>query len=288
MMSTSQLPSAGSRRRSEREFVSPHPGGPFSIAVSDFREALALAPLWLHSGWVDVIWRYRRTRLGPLWHTLGLGAFVLVMGVLWSRILNQDPVGYFRFVGTGLVVWSMVASFVTDGTSTFIGGQSSALAMRYPYPAFALAHVWRSLLLFCHHFLLVIILWIFTWQGPGPEILLIVPGLALLLLNGVWISTLVGMACLRRRDLVPAISTGMQIILFATPVFWPRDLLGSELAFAAELNPLYHLLQIVREPLLGNVPGLTHWLWGVGTCLVGWVATAWLYGRCRDRFAYWY
>ena len=101
-------------------------------------------------------------------------------------------------------------------------------------------------------------------------------------------SLLAGISCLRFRDLTPAIASGMQILMFVTPVFWPPEMLGSRLAFIAQLNPFYHLVLILRDPLLGNVPPLASWLWAIGFLAVGGVGTLFVYGRYRDRFAYWY
>lgn len=271
-----------------RVIVSPTPGGPFVVAAHDLVHALRLAPVWLHGGWIDVVWRFRRTRLGAFWHTLGLAAFVLTMGTIWSVILRQDPTNYFRYVTVSLVVWTLIASLVNEGTGSLIAGRATALAMRFPYPAFALAQVWRALLLFAHHFVLYVAVMAGTLHPPGWVALLAIPGMVLILVNGVWVSLLVGMLCLRRRDFIPAIGSLMQIMMFVTPVFWPADLLGADLAFAAELNPFYHAVRIVRDPLLGNVPPGESWLWVIGSFVVGAALTAWIYGRCRDRLPYWY
>lgn len=269
--------------------VSPTPGGRFAIALGDIRAAIRLAPIWLHSGWIEVVWRYRRTRIGPFWHTLSLGIFVTVMGVIWSRVLNQNPVDHFRYVGTSLIVWSLVASQVTDATEMIISGESTAMTMRFPYVAFALKHAWSSLLLFAHHMILYVFIMAGSLMWPGWRVfLLLPPALLLILLNGIWMSLLVGMVCLKKRDFVQVVASGMQIMMFITPVFWPRDLLGKELAYAVDYNPFYHLLTIARIPMLGGIPPLGSWLWAFGTLVAGFSFTAWIYGRYRDRIAYWF
>ena len=285
--SRTQLP-ATAKGPAVSSFVSPSPGGALLVALRDIAEALRYAPVWLHAGYVDVLWRFRRTRLGPFWHTLGLAAFVILMGVVWSKILNQDPVGYFHYVATSLIVWSLIASLITDGTSILIAGQSTALAMRYPYVAFAFAHVWRAFLLFAHHFVLYIVMMGTTLYNPGMVALLAIPGLLLVLANGVWLSLFVGMATLRHRDVGPALASGMQLMMFATPIFWPKDMLGPDLAWVSEYNPLYHLLHILQKPLLGQWPETASWLWALGCLVVGGLATLLVYGARRDRLVYWY
>jgi ABC-type polysaccharide/polyol phosphate export permease len=269
-------------------FISPAPGGPFAVAMQDIRDAFHYSPVWLHAGWVEVVWRFRRTRLGPFWHTLGLAVFVIVMGVIWSKVLKQDPVSYFQYVSTSLIIWSLISTLANDGTAILINGQYTVLAMRYPYIAFAFAHVWRSFLLFLHHAVLYAVIMVATFYNPGGALLLAIPGLLLVLANGVWVSLLFGMIGLRRRDFGPAVASGMQLLLFATPIFWQKDLLGAQYAWVSDYNPFYHLLNVVREPMLGRVPTTESWLWACGTLVLGTLATLWLYGRKRDRIVYWY
>ena len=66
------------------------------------------------------------------------------------------------------------------------------------------------------------------------------------------------------------------------------EMLGQKLAFVAEFNPLYHLVVILRDPLVGRIPDAGDWLWAAGSAAVGWLVAFWIYGRYRDRFAYWY
>jgi ABC-2 type transport system permease protein len=273
---------------SSKPVVLPAPGTPFQIAWYDIKEAVRLAPVWLHSGWINVVWRYRRTRLGPFWHTLGLATFILVMGTIWSTLLHQSPVHYFRYVTTSLIVWGLIASFITEGTGVLVAGQSTVQNMRFPVIAFSLSHVWRAFLLFCHQFVFYIIMMAGTLFWPGWSVLLAIPGLLLLLANGIWMSLLSGMISLRWRDAALATASAMQIAIFVTPVFWPKEMLGPRLGMAADFNPLYHLVMVMRGPLLGTPPSLADWIWAVCTLVIGSLVTLWVYGRNRDRIPYWY
>ncbi len=268
--------------------VSPTPGGAFAVAFGDIKAAMQMASMWIHTGWIEVVWRHRRTRLGPFWHTLSLALFVIVMGVIWGKVLNQNPAEHFRYVGVNLIIWSLVVSQITDAAGIIISGESSAMSMRFPYIAFAFKHVWSSLLLFAHHMILYVAIMVVSLKFPGWPLLMLVPALLLILANGVWMSLLVGIICLSKRDFVLVIASAMQIMMFVTPIFWPKNLLGPELAYIVDFNPLYHLVTIARFPMLGGLPPLSSWLWALGTLAVGLCLTLWIYGRCRDQMAYWF
>ncbi|MEO1206515.1 MAG: ABC transporter permease [Pseudomonadota bacterium] len=272
----------------EKVVVSPAKGNVFDIAIADIQDAVRLAPLWLRTGWFTIVQGYSRTVLGPLWHTLGLAAFVVVMGTIWGVILKQDPSTYYKYVTVSLMIWMLISSMITGGSGILINGHATALSMRFPYVAFAFGHVWQSLLLFAHHLILYVFVMVGTQSSPGFGVLLAIPALVLILANGVWMSMLCGMLCLRRRDLGPLAGSAMQVMMFVTPVFWPKDMLGPELAWATDLNPLFHFVQIIRQPLLGEPVAIESWYWAVASLIIGTIVTMALYGRYRRHMAYWY
>jgi lipopolysaccharide transport system permease protein len=52
-------------------------------------------------------------------------------------------------------------------------------------------------------------------------------------------------------------------------------------------NPFFHLIEIVRAPLLGTLPSALNWQVGILMAMAGWVFTILFYGRFRSRIAYW-
>jgi ABC-type polysaccharide/polyol phosphate export permease len=260
----------------------------FAAAFRDLWASLRAPELWLHHGWMGVARRYRRSVLGPLWHTITLGVFVFVTGLIWSAVMRIDFAGYVAYLTPSLIVWTLLTALVTEGSGIFISAQGLILSLRFPYPVLALSLVWGALIVFAHHLLLFVV--VVAIYGPSPSwvMLMAIPGLILVAFNGVWIGLLAGMLCLRFRDLQVVLATVMQLAFFVTPVLWPVELLAPNLAFLVEYNPLFHMLEVVRSPMQGKFPTPANWL-GVGlTAAIGWLLTLALYGRMRERLAYWY
>jgi ABC-type polysaccharide/polyol phosphate export permease len=75
--------------------------------------------------------------------------------------------------------------------------------------------------------------------------------------------------------------------LFLTPIFWSPDQLTGRAEFLAQFNPLFHLIAVVRDPLLGVPPTLLNWL-AVGlVTLVGWTIAIVMLTKLRHRIVYW-
>ena len=119
------------------------------------------------------------------------------------------------------------------------------------------------------------------------ETILIIPALFLLTINAVWVGILLGLVCTRFRDLNQVVSSLTQVAFFVTPIFWTPGQATGWRSLLVNLNPLYHLVDILRSPLLGHAPASISWIAAVGTALLGWSITLPLYNRFRGRLIYW-
>jgi ABC-type polysaccharide/polyol phosphate export permease len=111
-------------------------------------------------------------------------------------------------------------------------------------------------------------------------------GLALVAVITMFVSVLVAICCTRYRDCPPLFASLLQILFFLTPILWEPSALRAK-AWLAELNPLVHWIEVIRQPLLGQIPSSAHYWWTVTSILFLGVLTVWLLGRQRDRIAYW-
>lgn len=95
------------------------------------------------------------------------------------------------------------------------------------------------------------------WFLPFDPVNLL-PALAGLAVIGGFLfrlSLLVGRLSARFRDIPLIVSNMLQVVLFMTPIMWRADALNSR--WIAEINPFYYMLELVRNPLLGQ-PCLGH------------------------------
>jgi lipopolysaccharide transport system permease protein len=58
------------------------------------------------------------------------------------------------------------------------------------------------------------------------------------------------------------------VSIFATPVMWPASALGDH-AFLADINPLHHLIDIVRARLLAEPSAAQSWCVALGLNVTG-------------------
>ncbi len=83
--------------------------------------------------------------------------------------------------------------------------------------------------------------------------LLVLPGLVLLFLNSIWLGIVIAILSTRFYDVPQIVANLLQVVFFSTPIIWQAKALG-DAPLIAEINPIYHLVEVVRAPLLGRQP----------------------------------
>jgi ABC-type polysaccharide/polyol phosphate export permease len=263
---------------------------PLRISVAeDIIDGARRWELWGRLGWLEIKRRYRRTTLGPFWSSLTLLIFVIVMGSVGSGLLSRNSAEYLPFLVAGLVTWTMLSNIITESGGVFTGGAGLIRQMSFEYSVLAYALVWRNFITFLHNMVVyLLIMLIYMPQGLTWNVFLAVPSLFLLMINGVWISIVLGTLTARFRDVQQIVQSIIQVAMFVTPLFWsPDNLSGLRRIVFVGLNPLYHLLAIVRDPLLGRPPSLNSYIAVVIITGIGWALAFLVYGKFRKRVAYW-
>ena len=265
-----------------------------TTAGQDLADGFRQWRLWGRLGWLEVRRRYSRTVIGPFWSAISLGMFVLALGSVGTGLWSKSASDYLPFLAAGMVVWLMIANIVTESCTLFIAGTNLFRQMRFNYSVMAYALVWRNFIVFAHNLLVFVVIFLvfapdriaLDWITPAT--LLVLPGLVIVLVNSVWISIVLGMLCLRYRDVQQLITSLIQISMFVTPIFWPpENLQGAAGIVFIDFNPLYHLIDIVRSPLLGRLPAAESYIAMVALTIVGWWLTYLLFSYFRRRIAYW-
>lgn len=258
-------------------------------AGSDLWHGLQRRELWGRLGWLDVRRRYKRTTIGPFWNSITLAVYVLSVGTVGAAIWHQNIYDYLPFLVSGMIVWTLVSTIITESCNVFIAGQSLFRNIRFEYSILAYALVWRNFLILLHNFVIYfLVILVLKPSLFSLTALLALPGLALVLLNGVWLSLLFGIICLRFRDVPPVVSSALQIAMLITPLFWPAETLTGVKRFVfVEINPLYHILDVVRAPLIGQVPEVISYGVMIAMTIGGWALAYAVFRRFRKRIAYW-
>ena len=225
-----------------------------------------MAAPWIRIGYLlashDVKQTYRRSVLGQGWITLGMAVLIGTIAVVFGVIFGAELDSYLPYVAIGIVVFSLMTGIANEGSQSFISAEAMIRQSNVPLPAHHFRVVLRVVFIFLHNLLIIPVVLLLTSGQVSWVAGLALPGLALVILTLGGLSLVLSVLASRFRDVPPIVSAVFTVGFYVTPVIWsPKQLEISEfLSWLLLLNPLNHLLEVVRSPLLGEMPTPTNWL----------------------------
>ena len=261
---------------------------PLAKAWLDVTEGIKMSDLWMLTTMRDYVNQNRRRFLGWAWVPLGMLFLVFALGYAYSYILGYDYLAFTLYLFAGFMAWTYIQSIVNGAFTLFLRDANVIMNVKMPFSYYAYRLVFLHLLpiAFCLPFYLALVA--IYGEFKFPEMLLFFPALLIYIVCGVSMAFFIGIIALRFRDLEAPIGNIMRVLFLVTPVIWMiegRE--GSKRAYWAEYNPLYHIVEIMRAPLLGQTPDMLNWY--VALSVMGFLllCAVIIFPRYRHRIAYW-
>jgi ABC-type polysaccharide/polyol phosphate export permease len=269
------------------DLATPNPGGRTPmLGLRDISDGLANWRLWSMLGWNDIHQRYRRSALGPFWITISMAIFIVLLGLIYSKLFHQDIAVFLPYIAMGLITWGFISGTTTEACSVFLENTGIIRQIRLPYSIYVMRMIWRGFMVFLHTVILIIPIAIYFRMPLGLGTLLAIPGMFLVVVNQIWLSIVIGVVATRFRDITQIVATAIQISMFVTPVMWPVSAIP-DARFIADINPFYHLIQLMRAPLLGEIAEPLSWIVVLGMCIAGYALAAVALTRASPKLVYW-
>ncbi len=267
----------------------------FRRAFKDLHDGFGQRELWLSLGWQDIKQRYRRSVLGPFWITIATGVQAAAMGILYSALLDIPLDEFLPYVTVGLIVWNLISASILEGSEVFISNEGLIKQLPSALSVHIYRLIWRQLLLLGHNLLIYVIMLVAfgVWRDLHWTAIFAIPALLLIVLNALWVSIVFGIFSTRYRDIAPILSSFVLLAFVLTPIMWTTKSLeaqGGEAAKRvklAELNPLFHYLDIIRAPMIGQEQQAYHWYIVIAFTVVGWALALLAMRKYRARVPYW-
>lgn len=259
----------------------------WQLLCRDVQGSLRLWRLWTHLGWGDILKQYRRSFLGPIWISLNSAIFILLFSLIGAQLFSLPLENYLSYFCLGHVFFSFLTSTINEGCQTYIAADAFLKQTAYPKMVFVLRVVWRNLILLAHNapIALLVLWWTGTWTAVRPGWFLL--GLAITALSACLLVALLGALAARFRDVPMMITSLMQLAFFVTPVMWQPGQLTQRAQAVVLWNPMAAYLDLLRMPLLGQVPGTAALAMALGVLLMLALLFAWSYVKVRRRIVFW-
>jgi lipopolysaccharide transport system permease protein len=188
-----------------------------------------------------------------------------------------------------MIMWAMIAGILNDGTLTFIAAEGMVKQLPLPKIVYIIRVVWRNLIIAGHNIVIFPLVVLIVGGETSWAILFWPLGVLLTVTALSGLALFFAIVATRYRDLPPIVNAALTVAFYITPVIWIKESLGNNelVNTLVSLNPLYHLLQVARLPLIGQMPSVDNWIWAAASGLVFWTIAALMFRRFEKRIAYW-
>jgi lipopolysaccharide transport system permease protein len=225
-----------------------------SALAEDLELGRRQLPLVVHMAWQDIRVKYARTVLGPFWITVTLGMYVMAMAFVFGGLFNTPLAVLLPWVTLGLITFGYISNIMMESSTVLINNKSMLLQTRMSFAIWVVFVTLRNMLVAAHHLVVFVGVVILLRLEISLTWLLFIPGAVIMTVFAFGIGLIAAIASARFRDLPPLIVNLYTVGLLAVPVLWrPDDL--QRYRGIADYNPVTYLMAVVREPLLGQVPG---------------------------------
>lgn len=241
-----------------------------------------------HLGFQEVKQINRRSRLGQWWITLGTATLIGTMGFVFGLIFRIDLNSYLPYLAIGIVFWNYFSGQITEASFVLIQSDSLLRQLTLSPWVYAIKVSSKMILLFGHNLVIIPVVLVFTGNYPNLSLLLLIMSVPIIVLTLTSLGMLIAILSLRFRDVPPMVGSILNVVFYLTPVMWLAESIKSSLAhFLLGLNPIYHLVQIFRLPLLGKVPTIENWLISLVLCAGVSLIALLVVARYKRRLVFW-
>lgn len=255
--------------------------------AGDLKEALKNLRLWVLIARLDLKKKYRKTALGPWWIVISNSFFILLVSTIYSGLFKQEFFQYLSYVALGYVIWVFINDGIRDGGHVFTREYGVLSQMRLPYTGYIIKHMIIRVFALAHNLPIIIISLI---PDPPGLISIVVATTGLLLLTAIsfYYSIWMSIVTTRYADVSQIINNLMRVLFFVTPIVWSKDQIGDGWrSLLADINPLFHLIEIIRRPLIYGEYPWSSFAIAILILLVNVVLAEYCFRKYRKKIIYW-
>lgn len=210
----------------------------------------------------DLTAQYKQTVLGPAWLVMQPLLTTLTYTVMFGLVARLAPSGIpaMLFYLSGIVPWTYFSGVVNKTSRTFVANSAVLTKVYFPRLIMPVSTTLSTLFSFLVQLgLLVLIIGVyvvfrgFHWS-PSASLALLPVVVLIMSLLGLGAGILVSAMTTKYRDLGFLVAFAVQLLMFASPVIFPMEVVAKHhtLATVLGLNPMTPVINAFRTMFFGG------------------------------------
>ena len=212
----------------------------------------------------DLKVKYQGSVLGFAWSLANPLLLMAIYYVIFTKVLDNGIEGFAIYLMAGLLPFTAFSQAVTSASGSITASAGLVKKVRFPRLVLPLSSVGFSLVQFLLQLAVLLVVVLVLDPGRiGPELLFIVPALALLVVFATALGILVSALNVRYRDTSHFVEIAMLVWFWGNPILYAAGLVRGKLGdayWAYFLNPMATVVTtfqraIYNEPYYTNPEG---------------------------------
>jgi len=198
--------------------------------------------------------KYAGAVLGYLWSLLKPLAYFAVLWLVFAHLLrtaNQTE-DFTLFLLIGILLFTFFSDTAGVMLASVVAGGSILRRLAFPPILVPLSASIGICITFLANIVAIVFFIGIQQVAPRPEWLLVIPLLAELYVFSIGVGLLLSALYVRFRDVSQIWEVAVQLLFFASAIFYPIGILPPWAQKVAFLNPFVQIMQDVRHAVLGG------------------------------------
>ncbi len=230
--------------------------------------------------------KYRRSVLGILWSLLNPLLMMVVMAAVFSYMFKFDIEHFPLYLILGSIMFELMRKGTSDAMESIIQNQALIKKIRIEKLIFPVEKAAFELLNFALSLIAAIIVMIYFQVVPSIHALWGLPFIIVCVTAfTAGLGLLISALSVFFRDVIHLWSVILTAWNYATPIFYPFELLAPWMQTVMQFNPMYHYITFFRNIMMWNtMPGALDCLICFGMAAITFAVGLLVFRKTENKF----
>lgn len=237
----------------------------------------------------DLKVRYRRSAIGFVWTMLQPLLMMLVLHMVFSQIfaMRLDYGNYPIYALAGLLFWNFFSQSIVASMNSLRGNAQLLQKLPVPKAVFPLATVISGVINLVFALIPLLVLLLITEHQLPPTLLFLPVAILLVAVFTLGAGLLLAPLAVFFSDVVELIGVLLTLLMYMTPVIYPKEIVPEHLRWVVRFNPVRSILEVFRDPIYQReIPPLSHLAVSVILTALILLIGIWVFRRTSDRIPF--
>lgn len=230
--------------------------------------------------------KYKRSVLGVFWSFLNPLLTMTVQFLVFSTFFSSDTNNYPVYLLSGVVCFSFFNECTTMCLSSISGNARLITKVYIPKYIFPLARTISSSINLGISLIPLLLASLVLGVAIKPQAILFFYFLACLIVFSLGVGLFLSALMVFFRDIQFLWTVLTQIWMYATPIFYPAEIIPEKYRFIVRFNPLYHFIGNCRTCLINGIsPEPKAYIFCAIFALLSFAIGSYTFKKTQDKFA---